>query len=236
MQRIALTLLVLATLVITLTSAGGPVSARSTAAAGAAGGKDGAANGHSKPLPSFVEKKEQERFAAADLVAKGQAAPDANGIVTLKNGKPVRYKLQGTEYLTVALVNFSDVQHDQIAQPDRTVDNSTYWTADTTPQHYADMLFSAGGASYGLPSMRDYYLEISSGRFTWAGQVGNWATIPTTESAFGANSRQSGAGGDDASGVVYRVVDATLRAVAATGNYAGWDLTKADQLDRYDCD
>src|SRR4051812_47190951 len=236
MQRIALTLLVLATLVITLTSAGGPVSAASQSGGAAANGKDGAANGHSKPLPSFVEKKEQQRFAAADLVAKGQAAPDANGIVTLKNGKPVRYKLQGTEYLTVALVDFSDVKHGQIAEPDRTVDNSTYWSADVSSQHYADMLFSSGGASYGLPSMRDYYLEISSGRFTWAGQVGSWASIPATAAAYGANSRQSGAGGDDANGVVYRVVDATLKAVAATGNYSGWDLTKVDQLDRYDCD
>src|SRR3954471_16723573 len=236
MQRIALTLLVLATLVMTLTSAGGPVQAQAQSGTTAAGGKDGSINGHSKPLPGFVQKKEQERFAAADLVAKGEAAPDANGIVTLKNGKPVRYKLQGQEYLTVALVDFSDVKHGQIAQPDRTVDNSTYWSADVSSQHYADMLFSDGGGSYGLPSMRDYYKEISSGRFTWAGQVGSWATIPTTEAAFGANSRQSGAGGDDANGVVYRVVDASLKAVAATGNYAGWDLTKADQLDRYDCD
>lgn len=236
MHRIALTLLVLATLVITVSAAGGPVQAQTLAGSTAAGGKDGTAGGHNKPLPGYVQKKEQERFAAADLVAKGQAAPDANGIVTLKNGKPVRYKLQGTEYLTVALVDFSDVKHGQIAQPDRTVDNSTYWSADVSPQHYGDMLFASGGGSYGLPSMRDYYLEISSGRFTWAGQVGNWATINATEAQYGANSRQSGAGGDDANGVVYRVVDATLQAVAATGNYSGWDLAKADQLDRYDCD
>src|SRR6185503_2651586 len=158
------------------------------------------------------------------------------GIVTLKNGKPVRYRLQGEEHLTVALIDFSDVKHGQIAEPDRSIDNSTYWSADVSPQHYADMLFSSGGASYGLPSMRDYYLEISSGRFTWTGQVGSWATINATEAAYGANSKQAGAGGDDANGVVYRVVDATLKAVAATGNYSGWDLVKADQLDRYDCD
>ena len=236
MHRIALTLLVLATLVITLTSAGGPAQAQAQGGASAAGGKDGSTIGHSKPLPGFVQKKEQERFTAADLVAKGEAAPDANGIVTLKNGKPVRYKLQGQEYLTVALVDFSDVKHGQIAQPDRTVDNSTYWSADVSSQHYADMLFSDGGASYGLPSMRDYYKEISSGRFTWTGQVGSWATINAPESQYGANSKQSGAGGDDANGVVYRVVDASLKAVAATGNYSGWDLGAADQLDRYDCD
>ena len=44
----------------------------------------------------------------------------ADGIVTLKNGKPVRYRLQGEEYLTVALIDFSDYQHGQIPEPDRT--------------------------------------------------------------------------------------------------------------------
>jgi immune inhibitor A len=203
----------------------------------AAPGKDGASpRGHNKPLPQFVQKKERDRFAAADLVAKGQATPDANGIVTLKNGKPVRYRLQGEEYLTVALIDFSDYQHGQIPQPDRSVDNSTYWSADVSPQHYEDMLFSNGGASYGHASMRDLYLQLSSGRFTWTGQVSEWVKINATAAELGENSRQSGAGGDDANGVVYRVVDFTLKALAASGNYGGIDLVKADVLDRYDCD
>lgn len=221
--------------VLTPASVGPASSVAATTAGAAASGKDDA-KGHSKPLPKFVQKRESERFAAADLVAKGQAAPDANGIVTLKNGKPVRYRLQGEEQLTVALIDFSDVQHGQIAQPDRSVDNSTYWSADVSPQHYYDMLFSDGGASYGLPSMRDFYREMSSGRFTWTGQVGSWVNVGVPESQFGGNSRASGAGGDDANGPAYRVVDYTLKAIAASGNYAGLDLAKADLVDRYDCD
>ena len=57
------------------------------------------------------------------------------------------------------------------------MDNSTYWSANVSPQHYEDMLFAAGGGSYGRPSMRDYYLEQSSGRFAWAGQVSNWVQV-----------------------------------------------------------
>ena len=54
------------------------------------------------------------------------------------------------------------------------------------------MLFAPGGGSYGLPSMRDYYLEQSSGRFTWAGQVSNWVQVNATEAAFGANAEEVG--------------------------------------------
>ena len=208
-------------------ASGGGVPTRNGADAG---------RGHVKPMPAFVAKREKERLHAAELVARGAATPDANGLVRLKNGRYVKYRLEGTEYLTAVLIDFSDVQHGQIAQPDRSVDNSTYWSADVTPQHYYDMLFAPGGGSYGLPSMRDFYLEQSSGRFTWDGQVSAWVKGNATAATFGANSPRTGAGGDDANGPVYRVVDYTLRALAASGNYGGLNLARADQADRYDCD
>jgi immune inhibitor A len=215
----------------------GSVSSRSDAATPGAGApaRD-TVTGHEKQLPKFVEKWQANRKQAADLVARGQRTPDANGVVTLKNGKRVRYKLQGTEYLTTALIDFSDVTHGNIAQPDRTVDNSTYWSADVSPQHYRDMLFTPGGGSYGYPSFRDFYLELSSGRFTWDGQVSNWVQVPEPESEFGANSRSGGDGSDNLNGTVYRVVQATLQALAASGNYGGLNLAVADRVDRYDCD
>ena len=214
----------------------GSAGSGKNAAGGAASGRDEAARGHVKPLPKFVEKHEKERAVAADLVARGQASPDGDGLVQLRNGKYVRYRLQGTEYLTAALIDFSDLPHGQLPVPNRAVDNSTYYPASVTPQHYQDMLFTAGGGSYGLPSMRDFYLQLSSGRFTWTGQVSSWVEVAGTAADYGENSRQSGAGGDDANGVVYRVVDATLKALAASGNYGGIDLAAADQIDRYDCD
>ena len=234
MKRIC-TVLAVAALGLAAPHAAPVISGPSGAGAGGPG-KSGASVGHAKPLPPFVEKHHKERLAAADLVARGLATPDASGLVTLKNGKFVNYRLEGVEYLTAALIDFTDVQHGQIPRPDRTTDNSTYWSADVTPGHYADMLFAAGGGSYGRPSMRDFYLEQSSGRFTWTGQVSNWVAVNATESEFGANARTSGAGGDDANGPVYRVVDATLQALAASGNYGGLDLAAADRVDRYDCD
>src|SRR5918993_2116867 len=125
----------------------GPFAQKATdtraGSSGAVPGKGGDAAGHAKPLPTFVEKRQKERVAAADLVAKGLATPDASGIVTLRNGRFVKYRLQGEEYLTTALIDFSDVRHGQIPPPDRSTDNSSYWSADVSPQHYWDMLFSA---------------------------------------------------------------------------------------------
>jgi immune inhibitor A len=237
MKRIVYLSLVLS---MAAASSGSFVAAREEAVAGAGGGapdkRGAAAAGHSKPLPPFVEKRQKDRLAAADLVARGLAAPDANGVVSLRNGRFVNYRLEGTEYLTAVLVDFTDVKHGQIPAPNRSVDNSSYWSADVSPAHYEAMLFTPGGGSYGLPSMRDYYLEQSSGRFTWTGDVSYWVQVDATEAEFGANSKKSGAGGDDANGVVYRVVDSTLKALAASGNYGGLDLSKVDQVDRYDCD
>ena len=212
-------------------------SPQASPSGGAGGpGKNGHALGHAKPLPSFVAKRENERRIAADLVAKGQAVVDENGLVTLRNGRPIRFRLQGEEYLTAVLVDFTDVQHGQVPQPDRSVDNSNFWSADVSPAFYHDMLFTPGGGRYARPSMRDFYLEQSSGRFTWTGQVSSWVQVNAPQSEFGANARRSGAGGDDLNGPVYRVVDATLQALAASGNYGGLDLAAADQADRYDCD
>ncbi len=217
------------------TAVGGGTSA-SGGSGGGAPSDTGVATGHAKKLPAFVEKWQADKAAAADLVARGLAMPDANGIVTLKNGKPVQYRLQDTEQLTVVALDFADVTHNNIPQPDRSIDNSTYWTGDFNTQHYRDMLFSSGGGSYGFPSMKDFYLQQSSGRFTWEGQVSSWVQTNQTAADFGANSRQSGAGGDDLNGPVYRVVDAALGALAASDSNGGLDLSLVDQTDRYDCD
>ena len=98
MKRVWLALASLGVCAVSLAAAGATTGiAAPTAAGSAAGGEDGITKGHVKALPKFVVKKEQERLAAADLVARGQASADANGIVTLKNGKRVQYRQQGEE-------------------------------------------------------------------------------------------------------------------------------------------
>jgi immune inhibitor A len=195
------------------------------------------AKGHAKKLPKFVQKWQQARFAAADAVIRGKAAPNADGVVRLPNGTFVDYRLQGTGQIVTVLAEFTDPQAGQIAQPDRSTDNSTYWAPNFDRAHYQDMLYKAGGGSYGMPSMHDYYLQVSSGRYTVDGQVSNWVTIPHPESDYGANSRSGGAGSDNLNGPVYRVVrDALIAATSDSNAGINWDPAAVDVEDRYDCD
>jgi len=204
-----------------------------TGSAGAAPAAKGPKGGDAINLPGFVKKWQGEKQAAADRVARGKETPDAQGVVKLDNGRYVQHALETTEQMTIALIDYSDLAHNSIAEPDRTKDNTTYWTKDFSTQHYRDMLFTRGGGSYGNPSLRDFYQELSSGRFAWDGQVSNWTKLDGTEAYFGADSANNH---DDANGPTSKVVKATLDGLAASGNYGGIDITKVDKTDRYDCD
>jgi immune inhibitor A len=75
-------------------------------------------------------------------------------------------------------------QHNQIPEPDRSVDNSTIWTADFNQAYYTDLLFAdAPGAN----SMRNYYIEQSSGRYAVNGEVTDWVQVPYNSSFYGSN-------------------------------------------------
>jgi hypothetical protein len=75
----------------------------------------------------------------------------------------------------------------------------------------ADVLVLGLLRDFGLD---DFYLELSSGKFTWQGQVSNWVTLAGTAADYGANTRSGGAGSDNLNGPVSRVVQATLDATA----------------------
>ena len=65
-------------------AAPGAQTGKGSATSGAPG-RDGApGRGHVKPLPAFVKKHEKARIDAAERVARGQAAPSADGIVGLQ--------------------------------------------------------------------------------------------------------------------------------------------------------
>src|SRR3954452_17241427 len=101
-----------------------------TGTAAAAPGSNGPSGGGAGNLPGFVKKWEAEKQTAADLVARGQSTPNAKGVVKLGNGKYVQHALDTTEQMTIALIDFSDVKHNSMPEPDRATDNSTYWTKD----------------------------------------------------------------------------------------------------------
>ena len=74
--------------------------------------------------------------------------------------------------------------HNEIPEPDRSVDNTTIWTDDFTEAYYEDLLFSEAP---GAVSMRNYYIEQSSNRYTVNGDVTDWVQVPYNAAAYGRN-------------------------------------------------
>lgn len=74
--------------------------------------------------------------------------------------------------------------HNQIPEPDRTVDNSTIWAPDFNRAHYEELLFSEAP---GVSSMRSYYIEQSSNRYAVNGEVTDWVLVPYNEARYGSN-------------------------------------------------
>jgi len=74
--------------------------------------------------------------------------------------------------------------HNQIPQPDRSVDNTTIWAPDFTKDYYENMLFSEAP---GAVSMRNFYIEQSSNRYAVNGQVTDWVQVPFNEARYGTN-------------------------------------------------
>ena len=74
--------------------------------------------------------------------------------------------------------------HNQIPQPDRAVDNTTIWTPDFSKSYYENLLFSE---EKGVSSMRNFYIENSSGAYAVNGTVEDWVKLPFNEAAYGSN-------------------------------------------------
>ena len=72
----------------------------------------------------------------------------------------------------------------QIPAPNRSVDNTTIWTPDFTKAYYENMLFSDAP---GAVSMRNFYIEQSSNRYTVNGVVEDWVNVPFNEAYYGSN-------------------------------------------------
>ena len=74
--------------------------------------------------------------------------------------------------------------HNQIPEPNRAVDNTTIWAPDFSQGYYTDLLFDD---SAGANSMRNFYKEQSSNRYTVNGEVTDWVTVPFNEANYGSN-------------------------------------------------
>jgi immune inhibitor A len=150
-------------------------------------------------------------------------------------GQYVELEREGEDPVWTVLGEFADFAHNSIAEPDRSVDNTTIWTSDFSHQYYKDMLFAEGE---GVNSMRQFYIENSSNRYTVYGDVTDW--VPLSGNACDYDD------GDPGPGDAYSVWDFLIESlngwydmqIAAGKTPAELNayLSQFDVWDRYDYD
>jgi immune inhibitor A len=125
--------------------------------------------------------------------------------------------------------------HNEIPRPDRDVDNTSIWVSDFNVAHYEDMLFSERRRDV---SMRNFYIEQSSNRYTVNGTVEDWVLVPFNEARYGTNLC-----GDIVCSTVWDFVEHQVNAWYDEKIAAGWSnadvqayLAQFDVWDRYDFD
>jgi immune inhibitor A len=133
------------------------------------------------------------------LQAKGFEAKVSGKVVgpvaEVAHGQFVELERQGEDSIWTVLGEFGAVDpffgtsytgplHNEIPEPDRSVDNTTIWTSDFTEAYYEDLLFSEAP---GDVSMRNFYIEQSSNRYTVNGDVTDWVEVPWNAAAYGRN-------------------------------------------------
>ncbi|MFC9604123.1 immune inhibitor A domain-containing protein [Streptomyces niveus] len=131
-------------------------------------------------------------------------------------------------------------QHNEIAEPDRKVDNSTAWQADYNQQHFQDLYFGDGTDAAGKPkeSLKTYYEKTSSGRYSVDGEVSDWVKVKYNEARYGSNY----CGDSNCANVWDAVRDGTTawaadqKAKGRTDAQIKADLASYDEWDRYDFD
>jgi immune inhibitor A len=185
----------------------------------------------------------EKRQAALAKVASGKAKIDAKGNVTLdaETNNVVEVAFEKTYKIFTILSEFGTQSagkygtapgpvHNQIPQPDRSVNNSTAWTADFNQAHY-EAGFNGSGES-----MKSFYEQLSSGKYSVSNTVSDWVQVPYNESYYGDNAIEDNGGSwafiQDTGNAWYNSQISAGKTVAEIDAY----LSQFDVWDRYDWD
>ena len=230
-------LALLAGALVLVLSAGVGLSIASTTAGGADPASFAGTDNLSHPLG---EKQEALRQVALEKVAKGEI-PKGTKVGKVAKGQYVELAREGEDSILTILGEFGNginpvtggtpgPLHNQIPQPDRSTDNITIWAPDFSPAHYTDLLFDDAP---GQNSMRNFYKEQSSNRYTVNGEVTNWGLVPFNEARYGTNLC-----GSNVCSTVWAFVNSSADAWAGTMSTGDLNakLAKYDVWDRYDSD
>lgn len=186
------------------------------------------------------------RQVALEMVANGKA--HGKVVKVDDHGKPgyVELAREGESAVWGILAQFGDTinpstggtagpLHNQILQPKRSQDNTTIWQSNFDQQHYNDILYGDGANDI---SMRNYYIEQSSGRYAVHGNIEEWVQVPYNEARYGTDLC-----GDIVCSTVWLLIRDEVNAWYNQQIAAGMTpaqinayLASFDQEDRYDYD
>ena len=150
-------------------------------AVGAADPGDGKSERGKNRAHNLYSKAGKKQAHLRDIALKAKAEGKATGkVYQVAKGQYVDLEQTGNDPVFVILAEFGDQihpltegtpgpRHNQIAQPNRAVDNTTIWQADFNKAHYEDMYFN---------KMDAYYKSQSSGRYGVHGEVQDWVQVP----------------------------------------------------------
>ncbi|HWI43688.1 MAG TPA: immune inhibitor A domain-containing protein [Nocardioides sp.] len=187
------------------------------------------------------QKTAKARLMLENGSAQLKAQPGGGATVQLGAGDYVEFPVEKTDKVLTMLAEFGDQtsgrygrtpgpKHNQMPEPDRSVDNSTYWVPDFDKAHY-DQMFNGPTDSF-----RDFYREVSSGRYDTSVTTEDWVTVPGNASSYGDNAIEDNGGSwafiADTANAWYQSQVAAGKTPAEIDAY----LAQFDKWDRYDYD
>jgi immune inhibitor A len=197
-------------------------------------------------LPNpFARKQTKLRKKAIELLVNGkaEAEPQRGGgsVVTLANGEAVEFPDAKKEArVWTVLSEFGEESsgrygrgagpvRNQIAPPDRDLDNTTQWTDDFNVAHY-DEMFNGEGESF-----KNYYLDQSNGEYNPTVTTEDWVTVPKNGAWYGDNANETQGYWTYVADTVNAWYDKQL-AAGKTATEIDAYLAQFDVWDRYDHD
>ncbi len=211
----------------------GALSASSLAlASDAVGGKNGPMTRDDNRPDPLTTKQLNLRATALEAKLHGKAYGRTHEVA---RGQYVQLEREGEGAVWTVLGEFGDFPHNSIAEPDRSVDNTTIWVPDFSRDHYMNLLFAEGP---GDNSMRNFYIEQSSNRYTVYGDVTDWMLAPGDACSYDDDHNHP-SGGNQVWYFLNDTVDAWYAAQIAAGKTPqdiNDYLSQFDLWDRYDYD
>jgi immune inhibitor A len=159
----------------------------------------------------------------------GKVSKDAR-VVQVAKGQYVQVARDKTDRIFVLLVEFGNRRHvlwpdrpvteatvfdgplhNEIPEPDRSVDSTTLWKPDYNTAHFQDMYFDR---------MAHYYERQSSNRYSVEGEVVNWVQVPFNEARYGTDDCNADGAIGDPGGVDSIVCAASASALSRSSLFS----------------